>query len=92
MPWSPPMMFVSIVGQASFQTALRSGPSMIVRSYFRRSGPAGAGVAAAVDGAAAVAGASEGGATGFAGFREGVAVTSVMRRICGAMRAFRHGA
>jgi hypothetical protein len=31
-PWSPPMMLVSIVGHASFHTALRSGPSMIDRS------------------------------------------------------------
>ncbi len=32
MPWSPPMMFVSIVGHAIFQTAGRSGPSTIERS------------------------------------------------------------
>src|SRR6266516_245238 len=38
MPWSPPMMLVSIVGHASFHTAGRSGPSIIERSYFRRSG------------------------------------------------------
>src|SRR4051812_26227845 len=36
MPWTPPMMFVSIVGQASFQTAGTIGPSTIDRSYFRR--------------------------------------------------------
>src|SRR3954465_6802222 len=34
------MMFVSIVGHASFHTALPSGPSMMERSYFRRSGAA----------------------------------------------------
>ena len=33
MPCSPPMMFVSIVGQAIFQTAERSGPSTMERSY-----------------------------------------------------------
>ena len=36
MPCTPPIMFVSIVGQASFQTVGTSGPSMIERSYFRR--------------------------------------------------------
>src|SRR5207248_2133048 len=33
MPCRPPMMFVNIVGQASFHTAGRSGPSMMERSY-----------------------------------------------------------
>ena len=32
IPCSPPMMFVSIVGHASFQTAGASGPSTIERS------------------------------------------------------------
>ena len=41
------MMFVSIVGHAIFQTAERSGPSTIERSYLR----------AAVDGAGGVSGA-----------------------------------
>jgi predicted permease len=36
MPCNPPMMFVSIVGHASFQTTGDSGPSTIERSYFRR--------------------------------------------------------
>src|SRR5688572_3481542 len=44
------MMFVSIVGQASFQTALRSGPSMIERSY--RAAPATGGASGAALGAA----------------------------------------
>src|SRR5687768_1780575 len=38
----PPMMFDSMVGQASFQTAGSSGPSMMERSNFRGGG-AGAG-------------------------------------------------
>src|SRR5512132_1856817 len=38
MPWRPPMMLVSIVGHASFQTAGASGPSTMERSYPRRSG------------------------------------------------------
>src|SRR5262245_5318874 len=33
MPCSPPMMLVSMAGQASFQTARRSGPSTMERSY-----------------------------------------------------------
>jgi hypothetical protein len=32
MPWSPPMTLVIMVGQASFQTAERSGPSTMDRS------------------------------------------------------------
>jgi hypothetical protein len=36
-------MFVNIVGHAMFQTAERSGPSMIERSYLRRSPGAGDG-------------------------------------------------
>src|SRR6267378_952366 len=40
MPWSPPIMLVSIVGHASFHTAGPSGPSIMDRSYFRRSGTA----------------------------------------------------
>src|SRR6266516_2409076 len=32
MPWSPPMRFCSIVGQASIQTARASGPSTMERS------------------------------------------------------------
>jgi hypothetical protein len=39
------MMFVSIVGQASFQTAGASGPSTSDRSKRRRSGGAAAGAA-----------------------------------------------
>ena len=41
MPWSPPMMLVSIVGHASFQTAGPIGPSTRERSYFRVTGAAG---------------------------------------------------
>src|SRR5689334_8938474 len=37
MPCRPPTMFVSIVGQAIFQTAGASGPSTIERSYRRAS-------------------------------------------------------
>src|ERR1700687_90962 len=40
MPWSPPIMLVSIVGHASFHTAAPNGPSMMDRSYFRRAGTA----------------------------------------------------
>jgi hypothetical protein len=36
MPWSPPMMLVTMVGQASFQTALGMGPSTMERSRARR--------------------------------------------------------
>ncbi len=32
MPWRPPMMLVSIVGHAIFQTAALSGPSVMDRS------------------------------------------------------------
>ena len=49
-------MLVSIVGQASFHTAGLSGPSTMVRSYFRRSGCAG-GAAAGAAGFAAEVGA-----------------------------------
>jgi hypothetical protein len=42
IPWSPPMMLVSIVGHASFHTALRNGPSMIERSYRATAGAGGA--------------------------------------------------
>src|ERR1700693_5181003 len=42
-------MLVSIVGHASFQTAGPSGPSMMDRSYFRRSAT-GAGAFASVTG------------------------------------------
>ena len=56
-------MFVSIVGHAIFQTAGRSGPSTMDRSYFRRSGADGTAEAEAdADAAAAV----EGGGTGTA--------------------------
>src|SRR5580765_1661151 len=41
MPCMPPMMFVSIVGHASFHTAGRSGPSTRVRSYRRAAGAGG---------------------------------------------------
>src|SRR5688500_11570587 len=51
------MMFVSIVGHASFHTALWSGPSMIERSYLRRSTLAGAA------GAVSAAGGAGGGET-----------------------------
>src|SRR4051812_38443128 len=76
MPCSPPMMLVSIVGHARRHTALRRLPSMIERSYLRRS-TVGVG----------------GGAAGFAevGVREGVAVTSVMGRICLLWSSLRHG-
>lgn len=33
IPWSPPKMFVSIVGHAIFHTAARNGPSTMERSY-----------------------------------------------------------
>ena len=54
------MMFVSIVGHASFQTAGASGPSTIERSYFRRccvvlGAGTGAGSVAVVGGAAGAA-------------------------------------
>src|SRR5215203_1010342 len=59
-PCSPPMMFVSIVGQASFHTAAPSGPSMIDRSKriegraaLRGSAPAAADSAEALLAAAA---------------------------------------
>lgn len=39
----PPMMFANIVGQASFHTAGRRGPSMIDRSYRRATGAGGGG-------------------------------------------------
>jgi hypothetical protein len=53
------MMLVSMVGHASFQTAGRSGPSIIERSYRGRCEPAaaarvGAGVAVAAGTAASV--------------------------------------
>jgi hypothetical protein len=32
IPWSPPIMFWSMVGQASFHTARRIGPSTMERS------------------------------------------------------------
>src|ERR1700694_5841841 len=47
MPWRPPMMFINIVGQASFQTAERSGPSTMDRSYRLAAGGLGARVALA---------------------------------------------
>jgi hypothetical protein len=50
-------MFVNIVGHAIFQTAGRSGPSTIDRSYFRRSETGGA---ALTDAAAAVDDGGEG--------------------------------
>src|SRR5262245_13274750 len=37
IPCSPPMMFVSMLGHAIFQTAGRKGPSTIERSYRRPS-------------------------------------------------------
>lgn len=62
MPWRPPIMFVSIVGQASFQTAGGSGPSTMERSYRRRSGAAeGLAAAGAAGGAIAPAGGSAAG-------------------------------
>src|SRR5687768_1892704 len=55
MPCRPPMMLVSMLGQAIFHTAERSGPSVMERSY-RRLGP-GAVVGAMVSpSTAAVAG------------------------------------
>src|SRR3954471_3162799 len=54
IPCSPPTTLVSIVGQASFQTAGRSGPSTIDRSYFLRPGFASLS-ADAIDGAVAAA-------------------------------------
>ena len=41
IPCSPPMMFVIIVGHASFQTAGPSGPSTMERSYLRAAGALG---------------------------------------------------
>src|SRR5688572_454183 len=58
IPCSPPMMFVSIVGHASFHTAGRSGPSTIDRSY-RPAADAGGAV-----GAGAAVRDGEGSATG----------------------------
>src|ERR1700674_287359 len=52
MLWSPPMMLVSIVGQASFHTARPSGPSMMDRSYLRRSGTAAGAFASVTRGCA----------------------------------------
>jgi hypothetical protein len=46
-------MLVSIVGQASFHTAGRSGPSMMDRSYRRRSAVLESGGAGAAMGLAA---------------------------------------
>src|SRR5687767_6507715 len=46
IPCAPPMMLVSIVGHAIFQTARESGPDTIDRSY-RPDGGAGAAGAAA---------------------------------------------
>jgi hypothetical protein len=60
------MMFVSIVGHASFQTAGRNGPSMIERSYLRRSAAVGAG-AAGVEGLDGVTGPAWGGVEATAG-------------------------
>jgi hypothetical protein len=39
----PPIMFANIVGHAIFQTAARSGPSTMERSYFLAGGAAGRG-------------------------------------------------
>src|SRR3954467_11699473 len=69
IPCRPPMMLVSIVGHARRQTALRRLPSMIERSHLRR----WRGGVGGTDGAAAFA---------EVGVREGVAVTSVIGRIC----------
>jgi hypothetical protein len=41
------MMLVSIVGQASFQTVSRNGPSMMERSYRPAAGARGAGASGA---------------------------------------------
>src|SRR6185436_2569180 len=55
IPCNPPTTLVSIVGQASFHTAGRSGPSIIDRSYFLRPGLAPGSAATGAAGAAAVA-------------------------------------
>src|SRR5215210_3878791 len=70
IPCSPPMMLVSIVGQAIFHTASRSGPSTIERSN-RLAGAATGGAAAAAGcvGLPATAGA---GAIGAALERSGI--------------------
>src|SRR5437868_6022244 len=61
-PCMPPTMFANTVGHASFHTAVRSGPSMIDRSYRRAVG----------------AGGGSGGGTVGAEMRSANAVTSVI--------------
>src|SRR5262249_41040888 len=62
IPWAPPIRFWSMVGQASFQTAWRRGPSTRERAERRRDAPraeAGTGgTAAEEEGPAAAGGAA----------------------------------
>ena len=67
IPCSPPKMFVSIAGHASFHTAGSSGPSMIDLSYRDLTGGIAGAVVAAIAAAVGVGGAGVGVGTGAAG-------------------------